>query len=295
MLRVSFLSCVALLSLFCAVPCAAAVKAEKKPKMSLAERREQARQTAEERREQARQRAEERRLKNRSKAELQADEEAARAAEAQARHQAEIEEAAAEEKRSREEKERNSRRAEQEHSAAVQERFLHRKQALERFDVRKGDEWTAHTDGIMAFRLLDEAQQYVRLALEDKEEAKLFAEDAEDDTMIIVAKGGHLMVKATNADSLLPSIGDIREAEEGSETARAFDTRVAASVALKNAAEQRGLVRVKTRRREEFWVLYRDLLALATPPEREVNAEEEEETPVEEDEGDHYEYGDDLL
>lgn len=295
MLRLSLFSCVALLSLLCAVPCAAAVKTEKKPKMSLAERREQARQTAEERREQAKLRAEERRLRNRSKAEILADEEAARAAEAQARHQAEVEEAAAEEKRSREEKERNSRRADQEHSAAVQERFLHRKQALERFDVRKGEEWTAHTDGIMAFRLLDEAQQYVRLALKDREEAKLFAEDAEDDTLIIVAKGGHLMVKATNADSLLPSVGDIREAEEDSETARAFDTRVAASVALKNAAEQRGLVRVKTRRREEFWVLYRDLLALATPPEREETAEEEEETPVEEEEGDHYEYGDDLL
>lgn len=295
MLRLLLLACIALLSLSCAVPCAAAVKAEKKPKMSLSERREQARLAAEERREQAKQRAEERRLKNRSKQEMAADEEAARADEAQARHIAEVEAAAAEEKRSREEKERNSRRAEQEHSAAVQERFLHRKEALEHFDVRKGEEWTAHTDGIMAFRLLDEAQKYVRLAMEDKEEAKLFAEDAEDDTMIIVAKGGHLMVKATNADSLLPSVGDIREAEEGSETARAFDSRVAASVTLKNAAEQRGLVRVKTRRREEFWVLYRDLLALATPPEREEVEEEESEAPVEEEETDHYEYGDDLL
>lgn len=295
MLRLLLLACIALLSLSCAVPCAAAVKAEKKPKMSLSERREQARLAAEERREQAKQRAEERRLKNRSKQEMADDEEAARADEAQARHIAEVEAAAAEEKRSREEKERNSRRAEQEHSAAVQERFLHRKEALEHFDVRKGEEWTAHTDGIMAFRLLDEAQKYVRLAMEDKEEAKLFAEDAEDDTMIIVAKGGHLMVKATNADSLLPSVGDIREAEEGSETARAFDSRVAASVTLKNAAEQRGLVRVKTRRREEFWVLYRDLLALATPPEREEVEEEESEAPVEEEETDHYEYGDDLL
>lgn len=262
--------------------------------MTMAERKELARQAAEERRDQAKQRAEERRLKNRSKAEKEADEQAAQEAEAQARHAAELEAAAEEERRSRAERDRAERRAEQEHSAAVQERFKNRKEAIARFDVRKGDEWTTSADGMKLFRLLDEAQQYVRLAAEEPEEAKELLELWEDDTMIIISKGAHLSVKATNADSLLPSVGDIREAEEGSELAKSFDSRTAASVTLKNAAEARGLIRVRTRRKEEFWVLYRDLLEHAAAPEREEEPEEEEQ-PAEEEERDSYEYGDDLI
>lgn len=278
-----------------AAPCAAAVKLEKKPKMSMAERKEQARQAAEERREQAKQRAEEHRLKNRSKAEKAADELAAQQAEAQARHAAEQEEAAAEAKRQAGERERNKRDAEHAHSDAVRLRLDYRKQVLERFDIRKGEEWTVHTDGLKAFRLLDEAQKYVKLAAEDAEEAKLFAEDLEDDTMILVAKGGHLTVKATNADSLLPTVGDLRELPDDDETAAAFDSRVKASVYLKNAAEARGLIRVRSRRKEDLWVLYRDLLALATPPEREEQPDEDEAPAAEEEERDTYEYGDDLF
>ncbi len=277
------------------VPCAAVPKGEKKPKMSMAERKEQARQAAEERREQAKQRAEERRLKNRSKAEQEADALAAQQAEALARHAAEQEEAAAEAKRQAGERERNKRDAEHAHSDAVRNRLDRRKEALERFDIRKGEEWTVHTDGLKAFRLLDEAQRYVKLAAEDAEEAKLFAEDLEDDTMILVAKGGHLLVKATNADSLLPSVGDLRELPEDDETAAAFDTRVKAAVYLKNAAEARGLIRVRSRRKDELWVLYRDLLEFAAPPEREEEPEAEEEPAAEEEERDTYEYGDDLV
>lgn len=278
-----------------AAPCTAAVKLEKKPKMSMAERKEQARQAAEERREQAKQRAEEHHLKNRSKAETAADELAAQQAEAQARHAAEQEEAAAESKRQARERERTKRDAEHAHSDAVRLRLDYRKLALERFDIRKGEEWTVHTDGLKAFRLLDEAQKYVKLAAEDAEEAKLFAEDLEDDTMILVAKGGHLTVKATNADSLLPSVGDLRELPDDDETAAAFDSRVKASVYLKNAAEARGLIRVRSRRKEDLWVLYRDLLALATPPEREEQPDEDEAPAAEEEERDTYEYGDDLV
>lgn len=294
MLRYLSLFCVCVLFCGLSAPCGAAVKGEKKPKMTMAERKELARQAAEERRDQAKQRAEERRLKNRSKAEKEADEKAAQEAEAQARHAAELEAAAEEERRSRAERERTQRRAEQEHSAAVQERFKNRKEAIARFDVRKGDEWTTTADGMKLFRLLDEAQQYVRLAAEEPEEAKELLELWEDDTMIIISKGAHLSVKATNADSLLPSVGDIREAEEGSELAKSFDSRTAASVTLKNAAEARGLIRVRTRRKEEFWVLYRDLLEHAAAPEREEDPEEEEQ-PAEEEERDSYEYGDDLI
>lgn len=277
------------------LPCAAATKGEKKPKMSMAERKEQARQAAEERREQAKQRAEERRLKNRSKAEKEADELAAQQAEAQARHSAEQEEAAAEAQRQSRERERHNRDAEHAHADAVRDRIDHRKEALARFEVREREEWTVHTDGLKAFRLLDEAQQYVKLAAEDAEEAKLFAEDAEEDTMILVDKGGHLTIKGSNADSLLPSVGELRDLPEGDETAVAFDTRVKASVYLKNAAEARGLIRVRTRRKEDLWVLYRDLLELATPPEREEQPEENDAPAPEEEERDTYEYGDDLV
>lgn len=287
--------CVLLLWGTAALPCTAAPKAEKKPKMSMAERKEAAKQAAEERREQARQRAEERRLSNRTKAEKEADEAAARAAEARERHAAEQDHAAEEARRTREENERRRHREEQEHSEAVRDRIAHRKEALERFDVRKGEEWTVHTDGLKAFRLPEEAQTYVRLAAEDAGEAALYAEEAEDDTMIVVSKGGHLSVKATNADSLMPSVGDLRELPEDDETAQAFNSRIKASVYLKNAAEARGLIRVRTRRREEFWVLYRDLLELATPPERDEAPEEEEEAAPEEEERDSYEYGDDLV
>lgn len=295
-MRLSFLLCAVLpAALFCfAGPASAGVKLEKKPKMTMAERKEQARQAAEARREQSKQRAEERRLKNRSKAEMEADEQAAQEEQAHARHAAELEEAAEEERRSRIERDRAERRASQAHSAAVQERFRNRKEAIARFDVRKGDEWTTTADGMKLFRLLDEAQQYVRLAAEEPDEAKELLEEWEDDTMIVISKGAHLTVKATNADSLLPSVGDIREAEEGSELAKSFDSRTAASVTLKNAAEERGLIRVRTRRKEEFWVLYRDLLEHAAAPERE-EATEEEEQPAEEEERDTYEYGDDLI
>lgn len=288
-----FLLCLVLAAVAC--PANAGVRPEKKPKMSMEERREQAKQRAEERREQARQRAEERRLKNRSKAEKEADALAEQQAEAQARHAAEMEAAAEEEKRARKEKERSRNLAEQEHSAAVRERLVNRKKALERFDVRKGEEWTVHTAGLMAFRLLDEAQKYVKYAAEDPEAAKEFAEELEDDTLIYVNKGGHLIVKATNADSILPSVGDLRELPEGDETAADFDTRVKASAALKNAAEQRGLIRTVSRRKQELWVLYRDLLAHADPPEREELPEEEEAPAEEEEEEDEYEYGDDLI
>lgn len=278
------------------LPADGAVRLEKKPKMSMEERRQQARQAAEERRELAKQRAEERRLKNRSKAEKEADALAEQQAEAQARHAAEMEEAAAEEKRARAEQARNQRREEHAHSDAVRERLLNRKKALERFDVRKGEEWTVHTEGLMAFRLLDEAQKYVKYAAEAPEVAREFAEELEDDTLIYVNKGGHLVVKATNADSLLPSVGDLRELPEGDETAADFDTRVKASVALKNAAEQRGLIRTVSRRKQELWVLYRELLEHADPPEREELPEEEEEAPAEaEEEDDGFEYGDDLI
>lgn len=290
-------SCALLLWGALSLPGAAASKAEKKPRMSMAERREAARQAAEERREQARQRAEERRLNKRTKAEKEADEQAAQQAEARRRHEEErplAEEAA---RRAQAEGDRRRSAADHEHAEAVRDRLENRKAALARFDVAGGEEWTVHTDGLKAFRLLDEAQQYVRLAAEDAAEAKLFAEEAEDDTVILVSKGGHLMVKATNADSLLPTIGDLRDAPEGDETAAAFDTRVKASVYLKNAAEARGLIRVRTRRKEEFWVLYRELLELASPPEREEHPEEEEKAPAEEEDAprDTYEYGDDLV
>lgn len=295
-MRATLLCSVVAVALFgSAVPSVAAPKGEKKPKMSMAERKELARQAAEERREQAKQRAEERRLKNRSKAEREADELAAQQAEAQARHAAEQEQAAADEKLARAERERNKRDAEHAHADAVRERLDNRKEALARFDVREREEWTVHTDGLKAFRLLDEAQQYVKLAAEDAEEAKLFAEDAEDDTMILVAKGGHLTVKGSNADSLLPSVGELRDLPEGDETAAAFDTRAKASVYLRNAAEARGLIRVRTRRKEDLWVLYRELLELATPPEREEEPEEDEAPAPEEEERDTYEYGDDLV
>lgn len=288
-----FFLCLVLVAVAC--PASAGVRLEKKPKLSMEERREQAKQRAEERREQAKLRAEERRLKNRSKAEKEADALAEQQAEARARHAAEMEEAAAEEKRVRKEKAREQSLAEQSHSAAVRERLANRKKALERFDVRAGEEWTVHTTGLMAFRLLDEAQKYVKYAAEEPDAAKELAEELEDDTLIYVNKGGHLTVKATNADSLLPSVGDLRELPEGDETAADFDTRMKASVALKNAAEQRGLIRTVSRRKQELWVLYRDLLAHADPPEREELPEEEEAPAEEEEEEDEYEYGDDLI
>lgn len=264
--------------------------------MSMAERKEAARQAAEERREQARQRAEERRLNNRTKAEKEADEQAAQQAEALRRHEAEQAGAEEEARRARAEGDRRRRAAEHEHAEAVRDRLEKRKAALARFDVARGEEWTVHTGGLKAFRLLDEAQQYVRLAAEDAAEAKLFAEEAEDDTMILVSKGGHLVVKATNADSLLPTIGDLRDVPEGDETAAAFDTRAKASAYLKKVAEARGLIRVLTRRKEEFWVLYRELLELADPPEREALPEEEEApAEAEEEPRDTDEYGDDLV
>lgn len=297
MMRVFAFGVVLLLAfLGTSLPSAAAAKGEKKAKVSMAERKEQARQAAEERRAQAKQREEERSRKEHSKAEKAEAELAAQQAEAKARHAAELEAAAAEEKRQRAERERNSRLAEQEHSAAVRARLENRKQVLERFDVRAGEEWETHTEGLLGFRQLEDAQKYVKLAAEDKKEAQLFAEDLEDDEEALAfAQKVHLIVKATNADSLLPTIGDLRELPEGDEIAAAFDTRVKASVYLKNAAEERGIIRVLFRRKVTYWVLYRDLLALADPPERAEEPEEEEEAAEEEEERDRYEYGDDVV
>lgn len=285
----------ALAALWAVLPCAAAPRAEKKAHMTMAEKKEQARQAGEARREAARQKAEERRLKNRSKAEREADELAAQQAAAEQRHAEEMEAAQKEAKRQRAEKERRETLAGQEKSAAVRARLRFRKAAVTHFDVKKGEEWTVHTPGLKAFALLDEAQKYVKYAAENEEEAREFAEELEEDTMILVNKGGHLVVKATNADSILPTVGDIREPAEGEDPYTAFDTRKGAAAYLKEAAQQRGLVRVVTRRKEEFWVLYRDLQEMATPPEREEEPEEEEAPEQEEPEDDGYEYGDDLV
>lgn len=289
----------ALLILLCvlmaAAPCCAAVRSEKKPKMTMAERKEQARLAAEERREQAKARAEERRLKNRSKAEREADEQAAQQAEAEARHAAELEAAETEEKLRRAAREKRETLAGQEHRAAVRRRLLHRKYCLTRLDVRKGEEWTVKTAGLKAFSSMDLAQKYMRLAEEDPEEAQIFAEEEEDDGMILVGTGGHLVVKATNADSILPAEYELKDRSEEDELAHCFDTRKAAIAYLRETATARGIVRVVSRRKREHYVLYRDLLSMATPPEREELPEEEEETPQEEELQEEYEYGDDLL
>lgn len=286
----------AMAALWTAAPCEAADRTEKKARMTMAEKKELARQAGEARREAARQKAEERRLKNRSKAEREADEAAAQQAVAEQRHAEEVEEAQKEAKRQRAEQERRETLASQEKSAAIRARLRFRKAAIARFDVKKGEEWTVHTPGLKAFALLDEAQKYVKYAAENEQEAREFAEELEEDTMILVSKGGHLTVKATNADSILPTVGDMREPAEGEDAYTAFDTLKGASAYLKQAAQERGLVRVLTRRKDEFWVLYRDLLEMATPPEREEEPEPEEETPAaEEPEDDGYEYGDDLV
>lgn len=261
----------------------------------MAEKKEAAKQAAEARREAARQKAEERRLKNRSKAEREADEAAERQAAAEQRHAEEQEELQKETKRQRAEQERRDTLASQEKSAAIRARLQIRKAAVERFDVKRGEEWTVHTPGLKAFALLDEAQKYVKYAAENADEAREFAEELEEDTMILVNKGGHLTVKETNAESLLPTVGDIREPEEGTDPYTAFDTRKGAAAYLKQAAQERGLVRVSTRRKQEFWVLYRDLQEMATPPEREEAPVEEEAPAAEEPEDDGYEYGDDLV
>lgn len=261
----------------------------------MAEKKEAAKQAAEARREAARQKAEERRLKNRSKAEREADEAAEQQAAAEQRHAAEQAEAQQEAKRQRAEQDRRDTLASQEKSAAVRKRLSVRKAALERFDVKAGEEWTVHTAGLKAFALLDEAQQYLKCAAESEAEARELAEFLEDDTMILVNAGGHLTVKETNAESLLPSVGDIREPAEGMEAYAAFDTRKGASAYLKQAAQERGLIRVFTRRKQEFWVLYRDLQEMATPPEREETPEEEEKPVEQEPQDDGYEYGDDLV
>lgn len=284
-----------LAALWSAPPCEAGVRIEKKGHMTMAEKKELARQAGEARREAARQKAEERRLKSRSKAEREADELAAQQAAAEQRHAGEMEEAEKEAKRQRAEQERRDTLASQEKSALVRARLRFRKAAVTHFDVRKGEEWTVHTPGLKAFALLDEAQKYLKYAAENEDEAREFAEELEEDTMILVNKGGHLTVKATNADSILPGVGDIREPAEGEDPYTAFDTRKGASAYLKQAAQERGLVRVLSRRKDEFWVLYRDLLEMATPPEREEEPEEDEKPVEQEPEDDGYEYGDDLV
>lgn len=279
-----------LVLLMATVPCQAGVRMEKKPKMSMAERKEQARQAAEARREQAKVKAEERRLKNRSKAEKEAD----AAAEAEQRHAAELEESAAEAKRQRAEREKAETQSAQAHSAAVRKRLANRAVAIKHFNVKPGEEWSVHTGGLKAFSSLDIARKYVKLAAEDPEEARELAEEEEDETLIFVNKGGHLVVKATNADSLMPAPHELKDGEENTALAQQFDTRTGALTYLTQAAEVRGLIRVVTRRKEEYYVLYRDLLSMATPPEREETPLEDEAAPQEEELQEEYEYGDDL-
>lgn len=295
MLRKITLLCALAIAVGAAAPCSAAAKGEKRAKVSMDERREQAHQAAAARRELAKQKAEERRLRNRSKAEKAADDAAAQQAEARDRHAAEMEEAAAQAKRDLAEQARRKNSAEQAQSAAVQNRLRHRKAALARFDVRPGEEWVTNTEGLMLFRLREAAEQYIRLAAESPEEAQQLLEAIEDDDMVRASRSAHLQVKATNSDSLLPTIGDLRDLPVEDETAAAFDTRTQASAYLKAQAESRGLIRISTRRKEEFWVLYRHLLELATPPEREEEPEEENQKAPEEEPDDGYEYGDDLV
>lgn len=149
--------------------------------------------------------------------------------------------------------------------ATARELQKYRLNALQSFDAIKGNMWLTTKAGLIAFREKKECQEYVEYLRTKAAYAQSYARELLDDSAVEVGKNGHLKVQESNYKTLLPTESELRNKCWNAEDITAFETQESMNLYLKEQAVQRGIVRIRTLRGDEFWVAYRDLAEHAVP------------------------------
>lgn len=147
--------------------------------------------------------------------------------------------------------------------ADVRERLKNRRMALRDFDAVRGKMWVTTKAGLIAFSELEECEEYVEYRQSKEAYALRYARELLDESAIKINKNGHLKIQDSNYEDLLPEEPELRHLCEDGEDVSAFDTPEATVEHLEEQAKQKGIVRIKTFRGDEYWVAYRDLTEYA--------------------------------
>lgn len=147
--------------------------------------------------------------------------------------------------------------------ADIRERQKNRRMALRNFDAVKGKMWVTTKSGLIAFSEAEECEEYVEYRQSKEAYALRYARELLDESAIKINKNGHLKVQDSNYEDLLPQEHELRQLCEDGEDVSDFETPEAAADCLTEQANQKGIVRIKTFRGDEYWVAYRDLTEYA--------------------------------
>lgn len=169
------------------------------------------------------------------------------------------------EREERQEKEYQDRQKAAAAEADIRNKLKNRRLALRNFDAAKGTMWVTHRGGLFAFAEQEQCEEYVEYRNSKEAYASRYARDLLDESVIQVQKKGHLKVRDSNYEELLPEEYALRALCEDGEDVSAYETPESAAQYLSEQAMQKGIVRILTFRGEEYWVSYRDLLEYATP------------------------------
>lgn len=151
---------------------------------------------------------------------------------------------------------------------SVKARSRNRREALRRFDIRKGAVWVTTKPGLFAFSDKNECEEYVEYGLTNAAYAKRYARDLLDESVIQVNSKGHLKVSEDNRETLIISEPELNHTED-EELVDTFSSLEKTEKYLRECCLRKGIVLMRTFRGEEYWVAYRDLKEFAVAETKE--------------------------